>query len=54
MASGERMYGIWSARDPLPLLGFIGVRFGPELVASIPKYVRSIFGRPEQVGVSPA
>jgi D-aspartate ligase len=52
MIRGERMYGIWSASDPLPLLGFVGLRFGPELIASIPKYLRAVAGKPRRVGAS--
>jgi D-aspartate ligase len=39
LASGRRIFAIWSRRDPLPSLGFFMFRFGPGLLAALPRYV---------------
>jgi len=45
LASGKRIYGIWSAADPLPLFAFIVLRFGPDLFTSVARYLGSVAGR---------
>lgn len=32
LAKGRRIYAIWSARDPLPLIAYFGLRFLPQLL----------------------
>jgi predicted ATP-grasp superfamily ATP-dependent carboligase len=34
LARGQRIYAIWSVRDPLPLLAYLVTRFIPELLGS--------------------
>jgi D-aspartate ligase len=38
LARGKRVYAIWSARDPLPLIGYSIRRFGPGLVATAVRF----------------
>lgn len=45
LAHGKRVYGIWSIRDPLPLLGFVVMWFGPELLRAFGRYLWSSIGR---------
>lgn len=45
LASGRRIYAIWSIKDPLPMLGFLGMRFGPELITTFLRYLRSTMAR---------
>jgi len=45
LAAGGRIYAIWSIWDPLPLLGFIGMRFGPRLITAFLRYLRSLMAR---------
>jgi D-aspartate ligase len=39
---GRRIYAIWSIKDPLPMLGFIGTRLGPEVMKTLLRYFRSL------------
>jgi D-aspartate ligase len=41
IAAGKRVYAIWSAKDPLPALGFLALRFGPGLFS----FARQLVGR---------
>jgi D-aspartate ligase len=40
-ARGRRIYAIWSIKDPLPMLAFIGLRWGPELMKTLFHRLRS-------------
>jgi len=42
LARGERIYAIWSVRDPLPMLGYFTTRFVPELFKTFLQYLRSL------------
>jgi len=35
LVRGQRIYAIWSMKDPLPLLGFVAMRFVPEMIATV-------------------
>jgi predicted ATP-grasp superfamily ATP-dependent carboligase len=48
MARGQRTYGIWSDTDPLPLFGFVALKFLPDLLSAAPKYVLSLFRKVER------
>ena len=39
LASGRRIYAIWSARDPLPFLAYMSLRFIPGLIANAARMV---------------
>lgn len=41
LAKGQRMYAIWSVRDPLPLLGYMLFRYLPSLIASVVAHLRA-------------
>jgi predicted ATP-grasp superfamily ATP-dependent carboligase len=41
LARGKRIYAIWSARDPLPLLVYWSTRFIPRLIATAMRGLRS-------------
>ena len=45
MARGQRICAVWSIRDPLPLIAFIGTRLGPELVRHFYRHLRSLLAR---------
>jgi predicted ATP-grasp superfamily ATP-dependent carboligase len=42
LARGRRIYAIWSPRDPLPLIAYLGLRFIPQVVGIV---FRSIWSR---------
>lgn len=45
LTGGRRIYAIWSRRDPLPLLAFIGMRLLPDLITTALRLLRSSIGR---------
>ena len=46
LARGQRIYAIWSVRDPLPMLGFLVMRFIPELFMTFLRQLVSVVARP--------
>jgi D-aspartate ligase len=54
LARGHRIYAIWSVRDPLPMLGFVTMRFGPEVITTFLRYVRSLMTRSKGAEISRA
>ena len=45
LAHGRRIYPIWSIVDPLPMIGFLAARFGPELMGTLWRHLRSLTSR---------
>lgn len=45
LTHGKRVYAIWSASDPLPLLGFLTTRYAGQLLTLLARYVHSFLRR---------
>lgn len=43
LARGKRIYAIWSARDPLPLLAYLFTHFIPQLIATAARAIWATF-----------
>jgi D-aspartate ligase len=45
LARGKRIYAMWSAADPLPLVGFLATRFAGQMLMLLAQYIRSFLHR---------